>query len=185
MLDTAQLHECCFHSIGAVQFTLQRQMLYFLKKHLNKINLNHKIKGVFRRLRKINPTTALLLIISVLLIFNLFTSDRQKEITRWNFITTWNDLKPQTHIDKKKISYACLHEVSNEKYKIYFDQSAEECKYAGTGKYSMLLKCLDEKLTDAPPEKIFVDKTCNKTVDDTKWFMFLGKKIFKIKTYYY
>ena len=177
-------------------------MLYFLKKHLNKINLNHKIKGVFRRLRKINPTTALLLIISVLLIFNLFTSDRQKEITRWNFITTWNDLKPQTHIDKKKISYACLHEVSNEKYKIYLYQSAEECKYAG--RYSMLLesyepgrgyyivratgnfeKCLQEKLTDAPPKKIFVDKTCNKTVDGTKWFMFLGKKIFKIKTYYY
>src|SRR3990167_4187742 len=174
-----------------------------MKKQLNKINLNLKIKGVISRLKKVNPIIVLLLIISILLMLNLFISDRQKEITRWRFLSAWNNLKPKTYIDKKKFSYSCKQEINNEKYKTYLYQSADECKYAGT--YRILVesyeyagkgywmtgatgnfeKCLQEKLTDAPQKRTYVDKTCNKTVDDTKWLMLFGKKIFKIKTFFY
>jgi len=162
-------------------------MFYFVKKALSKTHIIRKAKNLFKACthysKRINAVAILLLIIALLLIFNLFTPDRQKQINRMKFRSSWNNFKPKIVQDKIEKSYYCEKEIINpefiksiedskkcyeEKDTVYFDKETNQIIMTG--------EC---KLSPTPATIKLMDK-CNKTIDGDKWFWFLGKKLIKI-----
>jgi len=155
-----------------------------------------KENQTFSKLKKINFIFIVLILILFILIVNLFIPDRQKSQNNFYLKRWWNNIKPQTYVEKKVVNAICPQMINNEKYKTYLYQSAEECKYAG--KYRVLLEnynsirgyiivgatgnfeeCLQKKLAEAPPKKMSVDISCQKTVAGDTWFKIWGKQIIK------
>lgn len=163
-------------------------MLCFLKRQLKKM-----LKLTLRTFKKIKLIPLLLTVIAITLLIQTFVPDNQRRLWFNRINGQLQYLKPKIVTDMTRRSFTCQKEVETPEYKQYKKQVSDcQLKNALRNKNGSILDSYMQRKDTckaesgpAPQKTMQVEDVCEKMLPESKWFMIFGKKIFKIKTYYY